>query len=100
MKPELLLPAGDYEKLTTAFQYGADAVYAGVPVFSLRARENMFTIESVKEAVDYTRSLGKTIYLTLNIYPRNIKIPALRKALRPLADLKPDAFIVADFLPK
>ncbi len=96
MKPELLLPAGDMEKLKIAFQYGADAVYAGVPVFSLRARENMFSIDSVKEAVDYAKALNKKIYLTLNIYPRNVKIPALQKALRPLADLKPDAFIVAD----
>lgn len=96
MKPELLLPAGDMEKLKIAFQYGADAVYAGVPVFSLRARENMFSIESVKEAVDYAKSLNKKIYLTLNIYPRNYKIPVLQNALRPLADLKPDAFIMAD----
>jgi putative protease len=95
-RPELLLPAGDMEKLKFAFQYGADAVYAGVPMFSLRARENKFNIESVKEAVDYTRKLGKKIYLTLNIYPRNYKIPALIKALKPLADLKPDAFIIAD----
>jgi U32 family peptidase len=95
-KPELLLPAGDLEKLKFAFQYGADAVYAGVPVFSLRARENMFSITSAKEAVDYAKSLGKKIYLTLNIFPHNNKIPALQKALRPLADLKPDAFIVAD----
>jgi putative protease len=96
MKPELLLPAGDLEKLKIAFQYGADAVYAGVPVFSLRARENDFTINSVKEAVDYAKSIGKKIYLTVNIFPHNYKIPALLKALRPLADLKPDAFIVAD----
>ena len=84
------------EKLKTAFMYGADAVYAGVPVFSLRARENKFNINSVKEAVDYAKSLNKKIYLTLNIFPHNYKIPALKKALRPLADLKPDAFIVAD----
>lgn len=96
MPSELLLPAGDLEKLKIAFQYGADAVYAGVPVFSLRARENDFTIDSVKEAVEYTHSIGKKIYLTLNIYPHNYKIPALLKAIRPLADLKPDAFIVAD----
>lgn len=96
MKPELLLPAGDMEKLKIAFQYGADAVYAGVPMFSLRARENKFKIDTVKEAVDYTRKLGKKIYLTLNIFPRNFKIPALIKALKPLAALKPDAFIVAD----
>lgn len=96
IKPELLMPAGDLEKMKFAFQYGADAVYAGVPVFSLRARENKFNIETVKEAVEYARSLNKTIYLTLNIYPHNHKIPALQKAIRPLADLKPDAFIIAD----
>lgn len=96
MKPELLLPAGDMEKLKIAFQYGADAVYAGVPMFSLRARENRFDISGVKEAVEYTKSIGKKIYLTVNIFPHNYKIPALKKALRPLADLKPDAFIVAD----
>ena len=96
MTPELLLPAGDMEKLKAAFQYGADAVYAGVPMFSLRARENDFNISSVKEAVDYAHYLGKKIYLTVNIFPHNYKIPALRNALRPLADLKPDAFIVAD----
>lgn len=96
MKPELLMPAGDMEKLKTAFQYGADAVYAGVPMFSLRARENMFDIKSVKEAVEYTKSLGKKIYLTVNIFPHNYKIPALKNALKPLAELKPDAFIMAD----
>ena len=96
MRPELLLPAGDMEKLKIAFQYGADAVYAGVPVFSLRARENQFNIESVREAVEYTKKLGKKIYLTVNIFPHNHKLPALRKAIRPMADLKPDAFIVAD----
>ena len=96
MRPELLLPAGDMEKMKFAFQYGADAVYAGVPVFSLRARENKFNIESVKEAVDYAKSLGKKIYLTVNIFPHNSKLPALKKAIKPMADLKPDAFIVAD----
>jgi putative protease len=96
MKPELLMPAGDMEKLKFAFQYGADAVYAGVPVFSLRARENQFNIESVREAVDYAKKLGKKIYLTVNIFPHNSKLPALRKAIKPMADLKPDAFIVAD----
>lgn len=96
MKPELLMPAGDIEKMKTAFQYGADAVYAGVPMLSLRARENKFDIEKVREAVQYAHSLGKKIYLTINIFPHNYKIPALKKALRPMAELKPDAFIVAD----
>ncbi len=96
MKPELLLPAGDMEKLKFAFQYGADAVYAGVPMFSLRARENKFQIDSVREAVEYVRKLGKKIYLTVNIVPHNYKIPALLNALKPMAELKPDAFIVSD----
>ena len=96
MKPELLMPAGDMEKMRTAFQYGADAVYAGVPMFSLRARENKFSLQSVKEGVDYAHSLGKKIYLTLNIFPHNYKIPALQGALKQLESIKPDAFIVAD----
>lgn len=96
VKPELLMPAGDMEKLKIAFQYGADAVYAGVPMLSLRARENKFNIKAVEEAVSYTKSLGKTIYLTINIFPRNIKIPLLKEALKPMAALKPDAFIVSD----
>jgi len=96
MKPELLMPAGDLEKMKFAFQYGADAVYAGVPMLSLRARENRFSIESVREGVEYARKLGKKIYLTVNIAPHNYKIPALVKALKPMAELKPDALIVSD----
>ncbi len=90
------MPAGDMDKLKCAFAYGADAVYAGVPMLSLRARENKFNIKVVSEAVTYAKSLGKKIYLTINIFPRNIKIPAMKAAIRPMADLKPDAFIVAD----
>ncbi len=79
-----------------AFQYGADAVYAGVPMLSLRTKENKFNIAIVREAVEYARSQGKKIYLTVNIFPRNYKIPLFKEAIRPMADLKPDAFIVAD----
>jgi putative protease len=96
MTPELLMPAGDLEKMKFAFQYGADAVYAGVPMFSLRARENRFNIETVREGVQYAKKLGKKIYLTINIAPHNYKIPALIKALKPMAELKPDALIVSD----
>jgi putative protease len=95
-KPELLLPAGDFEKLKFAFQYGADAVYAGVPAFSLRARENDFKIDGVKEAIDYTHDLGKKIYLTVNIFPHNAKLEPLKRAIASMAELKPDAFIMAD----
>jgi putative protease len=95
-KLELLLPAGDLEKLKIAFQYGADAVYAGVPSFSLRARENDFKIDSVKEAIEYTHNLGKKIYLTVNIFPHNSKLAPLQRAIKEMAELKPDAFIMAD----
>lgn len=95
-RPELLLPAGDFEKLKFAFEYGADAVYAGIPMFSLRARENDFNTDSIIEAIDYTRKLGKKIYLTVNIVPHNVKIEPLKRALAQMAELKPDAFIMAD----
>ena len=95
-RPELLLPAGDFEKLKFAFEYGADAVYAGVPMFSLRARENDFNVNSIAEAIDYTRKLSKKIYLTVNIVPHNVKIEPLKKAIAQMAELKPDAFIMAD----
>lgn len=96
MIPELLLPAGDLEKLEFAFQYGADAVYSGVPMLSLRARENKFNIATVREAVERAHELKKAIYLTVNIFPRNVKIPLLENAFKQMAALKPEAFIIAD----
>jgi putative protease len=93
---ELLMPAGDMQKLKYAFAYGADAVYVGAPIFSLRARTNSFTIETLKEAVDYTHSLGKKIYFTANIYAHNIKIKPFLAQFGKMLELKPDAFIMAD----
>jgi len=61
--PELLAPAGSLEKLRAAIHYGADAVYLGIPRFSLRARENGFIKESEVDAVNYAHSLGKKIYM-------------------------------------
>jgi U32 family peptidase len=95
-KTELLFPAGNLEKLKYAFAYGADAVYAGVPMFSLRARENQFTWESLAEGVAYTRSLGKKIYFTANIYAHNVKIAPFMKAFEKMEALKPDAYIMSD----
>lgn len=93
---ELLLPAGNLEKLKFAIAYGADAVYAGVPAYSLRTRENEFNIEFLEEAVDYCRSHGKKIYFTANIFPHNVKIPHFLRAMKKMMELKPDAFIMAD----
>lgn len=96
-KLELLMPGGSLEKIKYAIAYGADAVYAGVPRYSLRARENeFFDIDLVKEAVDYVHSKGKKIYLTCNIYAHNNKIDGFLDAMGQMVELKPDAFIMTD----
>lgn len=95
-KPELLMPAGDLEKAKFALAYGADAIYAGVPVFALRTKENKFTIDDIKKIVDYTHSLGKKVYITTNIYPHNEKIEPFLEALDKIVEIKPDALIVSD----
>lgn len=94
--PELILPAGNFDKLKFAIAFGADAVYAGVPLFSLRARENQFTIDSVREAVFYAHEKKKRIYLTCNIFAHNRKIEPFLRAMSEMVALKPDAFIMAD----
>jgi putative protease len=96
MKPELVAPAGSMEKLRFALAFGADAVYAGVPRFSLRARENQFNDENLADAVEYTRKLGKKLFLTLNIFPHNKKLQPFENAMRRMNDLKPDALILSD----
>ena len=96
MVPELLAPAGSPEKMDYAFAYGADAVYAGIPKFSLRARENPFKDATLKAAIEKTHQLGKKIYITANILPPNRKIESFQKSLAYFAEAKPDAFIMAD----
>lgn len=95
-KLELLMPAGNFEKMKYALAYGADAVYAGVPMFSLRARENQFTWESLAEAVTYCHERGKKIYFTANIYAHNMKIKPFMKSFEKMEAMKPDAYIMSD----
>ena len=96
-KTELLAPAGDLVRMKYAYAYGADAVYAGQPAFSLRARENGFrSLDDLAEGIAYARSLGKKFYLTSNVIPRNVKVESFQKALLAAIELKPDALIVAD----
>lgn len=95
-QPELLMPAGDFEKMKYAFAFGADAVYAGYPQFSLRARENGFTEQNLHEGVQYARERGKKFYLTVNIVAHNRKLRPFQKKLDDLLSTKPDAFIMAD----
>ncbi len=95
-KPELICPAGDLEKLKIAFQYGADAVYASTPKFSMRTREIGFDDNSIKEGIAHAHSLDKKVYLTLNVFPHASEIEELKEhALKTIA-LKPDAIIIAD----
>ncbi|ADG94229.1 peptidase U32 [Arcobacter nitrofigilis DSM 7299] len=95
-KVELLSPAGNLEKLKIAFAYGADAVYGGVSHFSLRIRSGKeFTFESFKEGIDYAHSMGKKVYATINGFPFNSQIELLKKHIVQMAEVEPDAFIVA-----
>jgi putative protease len=96
MTPELLLPAGNLEKLKFAIAYGADAIYAGVPAYSLRTRENEFNVGFLEEATKYCHERGKKIYFTANIFPHNVKIPHFLRAMEKMIKLNPDAFIMAD----
>ncbi|UCD11807.1 MAG: U32 family peptidase C-terminal domain-containing protein [Nitrospinaceae bacterium] len=94
--PELLAPAGSPEKMRYAFAYGADAVYAGIPKFSLRARENLFKDETLLDAIDEVHRLGKKIYITANILPPNRKVDSFRKSLEKYAAARPDGLIMSD----
>lgn len=95
-KVELLAPAGNLEKLKYAIHYGADAVYAGVPDFSLRVRINNFTRDTLKEAVEYVHERKKKIYITLNIYAHNCHLAEIEKHLKFLRPLNIDGVIVSD----
>ncbi len=97
IKPELLAPAGDLTRLSYALAYGADAVYAGQPAFSLRARENGFkSLDDLAQGIEICKKQGKKFYLTSNVIARNTKVEAFQKALLAAIELKPDALIVAD----
>ena len=96
---ELLMPAGNLEKLEYAVRYGADAVYLGVVDFSLRAmrKGSLITMENLKQAVDLAHSLGAKAYVTINIFAFNDDIKQLEACLDRFKDAKPDAFIVSDY---
>lgn len=94
-KPELLLPAGSLESLKTAFLYGADAVYAGLPSLSLRAQEG-FTPETLAEAIAGAHECRKKIYLTLNLFSKNDDVEKLEEFAALIGQLAPDGLIVSD----
>lgn len=93
---ELLAPAGDMEKLRIAVLYGADAVYFGGEMFSLRSGAGNLTVDEIREAMDFLHSHGCRGYMTVNIYPHNEDIEPLRAYLSEIRDIPVDAFIVSD----
>ncbi|MFN3531817.1 MAG: peptidase U32 family protein [Candidatus Brocadia sp.] len=95
-KPELVAPAGDIEKLKTAIEYGADAVYAGGEGFNLRMGAAGLTIPEIEEATDWVHERKKKIYITLNIFARNYHVSGTRAYLKKLAEIPVDAVIVSD----
>ncbi len=96
MKAELLAPAGDMNKLKTAFYFGADAAYVGGKNFSLRAQAGNFTDEELAEAVRYSHELGKKLYVTVNILARNDDIKEAAEYLKFLERIGADGAIISD----
>ena len=94
--PELLSPAGNFEKLKAALLYGADAVYLAGTRFGMRSAADNFTNDELYEASEYVHARGKKIYLTLNTMPHGYEYPALREFLEYIKDARIDACIVAD----
>jgi len=95
-KIELLAPAGDLEKLKIAIDYGADAVYFGGEMFGLRAAAKNFSIDEIKEGVEYAKARDKKVPRTINIFAHNEDIAELELYLNQLKDIPIDAFIVSD----
>lgn len=93
---ELLAPAGNLEKMKTAFAYGADAVYLGAADFSLRVRINQFNITQIKQAVSYAHSRKKKVYVTLNIFAHNRDLKKIPAHIKKLKEIGVDALIASD----
>lgn len=95
-KPELLAPAGNLEKLKTAINFGADAVYLGGNKFNLRASADNFTLEELKEGLEFAHSRGKKVHVTVNIIPHNEDLIGMDEYLRQLYEVGVDAVLIAD----
>ncbi len=94
--PELLSPAGNYEKMVAAIHYGADAVYLAGQMFGMRAAADNFTSDELRDAVAYAHAHGVRVYVTVNTMPREREYAPLRAYIETLREIGPDALIVAD----
>ena len=93
---ELLSPAGSLKNMRYAFAYGADAVYAGQPRYSLRVRNNEFDHDNLQIGINEAHALGKKFYVVVNIQPHNSKLKNFIRDLTPIIEMKPDALIMSD----
>ena len=93
---ELLSPAGTLKNMRYAFAYGADAVYAGQPRYSLRVRNNDFLEHNLSVGIAEAHALGKKFYLAVNVLPHNSKIKTFIKDIGAIVEMQPDALIMAD----
>ncbi|MDC9592273.1 prephenate-dependent tRNA uridine(34) hydroxylase TrhP [Xenorhabdus sp. IM139775] len=94
--PELLSPAGSLKNMRYAFAYGADAIYAGQPRYSLRVRNNEFNHETLAQGIKEAHELGKRFYVVVNIAPHNAKLKTFIRDLKPVVEMEPDALIMSD----
>lgn len=95
-RPEILSPAGNFEKMRAAIRFGADAVYLSGQIFGMRAAADNFSIEELSEAVKYAHKRGVKVYLTVNTMPRENEYELLRKYFEDLRTIAVDALIIAD----
>jgi len=92
---ELLLPAGSYEKAKYAIEFGADAIYCGVPMFTLRGKSTM-TMKELEKIVPYAHKRGVKVYFAVNIFPHSFKYNQFMRDMKKMVEINPDAFIMAD----
>ena len=95
-RPELLSPAGNFEKMKAAILYGADAVYLAGKIFGMRSAADNFDTDELREAVRYAHERGVKVYLTVNTMPREYEYEQLRSYFHTLSDIPVDALIIAD----
>ena len=94
--PELLLPAGSLDKMRAAYDFGADAVYAGQPRYSLRARNNEFRLEQIRQGIDEAHARGKKFFVTSNLIAHNDKIRTYLRDIEPVSASERAELIVGD----
>ena len=94
--PELLIPASSLEVLKTAVIFGADAVYIGGEAFGLRAKAKNFSMEEMKEGIEFAHARDVKVYVTANILAHNRDLDGVREYFKELKEIKPDALIIAD----